>query len=119
MSVRVKPGVEFAVVAPAGFMILAAIKKASKDLGIDLTITSGTDGKHSGPSDPHYTGNAIDLRSNDLDAEHKAQVLNAIMGQLEFGRFSGFLEGMNTPNEHFHFQVAKNTTFSVEDFLNA
>jgi hypothetical protein len=119
MSVKIKPGVEFAVVAPGGFLILQSLKAASKTLGIDLTITSGTDGAHSGPTDPHKTGEAYDVRSNDLAHEQKAQVLNAVMGELEMGRFYGFLEGMGTANEHFHFQRSKGTTFSVEDFLNA
>lgn len=119
MSVRVKAGVEFAIVAPAGFVILTAIKQASKDLGIDLTITSGTDGAHSGPKDPHKTGEAYDVRSHDFSHEQKMAVLRAVMGSLEVGRFYGFLEGMNGPDEHFHFQRSKGTTFSTEDFLNA
>lgn len=119
MSIKVKPGVKFDVVAPGGFLILAAIKKASKDLGIDLTITSGTDGKHSGPNDPHYSGAAIDLRSRGLTPEQKTVVLDAVMRQLPAGRFYGFLEGVGSPAEHFHLQKSKNTTFTVEDFLNA
>ena len=119
MSVKVKPGVRFDVIAPGGYLILAAIKAASKELGLDLTITSGTDGAHSGPKDPHKTGEAYDVRSHDFSHEQKAQILEVIMGRLEHGRFYGFLEGMNTPTEHFHCQRSKGTTFSAEEMLNA
>jgi hypothetical protein len=119
MSVKVKPGVTFNVIAPAGYMILDSLKAASKTLGFDLTITSGDDGAHSGPTDPHKTGEAYDVRSNDLAHEQKAQVLHAVMGALEMGRFYGFLEGMDTANEHFHFQRSKGTAFSAQDMLDA
>lgn len=117
MSVKVKPGVEFAVVAPAGFLILQAVKAASRVLKVDLTITSGTDGKHSGPTDPHKTGEAFDIRSRGVDPETKALVLNAVMGELPPLRFYGFLEGAGTANEHFHIQRSKGTTFAVADLL--
>lgn len=117
--VNVKPGVEFTVIAPGGYMILQAIKDASKSLKLDLTITSGTDGVHSGPLDPHHTGEAYDIRSHDFDPQTKAQVLNAIMGDLEMGRFYGFLEGMGGADEHIHVQRARSTVFTAEDLLNS
>jgi hypothetical protein len=116
--IRVKDGVEFTVIAPAGFMILEAIKKASATVGVDLTITSACDGEHSGPLDPHHTGEAYDVRTHDLGPTVKAAVLSAIT--LELGpRFYAFLESPETDNEHLHAQRAKGTTYTVEDFLNA
>ncbi len=41
---------------------------------VDLTITSGTDGAHSGPGDPHYHGEAYDVRSHDLDDVTKPEL---------------------------------------------
>ena len=117
MSVHVKPGVQFSVIAPAGFLILAAIKRASKDLGLDLTITSGTDGAHSGPTDPHHLGEAFDIRSHDLAPEIRARVVETVMAGLGWTHFFGFLEAPGTPNEHFHFQRKQGTTFSVADLL--
>ena len=64
--VRVKEGVQFGVIAPGGFAILAAIVGAATRLAMDLTITSGSDGAHSGVDDPHHRGEAYDLRSHDL-----------------------------------------------------
>lgn len=117
--IKVKPGVEFSVIAPAGYMILSALKYTSKLLGMDLTITSGTDGEHSGPTDPHHAGEAYDVRSHDLQPSVKSAVLMAMMNELGTNHFYGFLESPGTDGEHFHIQRAKGTTFSVEDFLNA
>ena len=108
--VRVKDGVEFAVIAPGGFRILSAIEQVASVI-CDLTITSGCDGERSGPSDPHHSGNAYDVRSHDLDAETKPKVLDAVMRVLGWDRFWGEVEFPGTDNEHFHFQVKKGTQY--------
>lgn len=54
--IRVKDGVLFLKIAPAGFRILSAIDQVAQALSLDLVITSGTDGEHSGPLDPHHRG---------------------------------------------------------------
>jgi hypothetical protein len=100
--VRVKDGVEFTVIAPAGFRILSAIDQAAATLGRDLVITSACDGLHSGPNDPHHLGRAFDIRSHDI--ENKQETLDAIMKFLG-AKFFGFLESPNTDNEHFHIQI--------------
>jgi hypothetical protein len=115
--IKVKEGVEFTVIAPAGFLILQALKDASKYLMKDLTITSACDGNHSGPEDPHKKGEAYDVRSNDIEIGYKEYVLDVIMRRLDGKAFYGFLESPGTLNEHFHIQRAKGTTFSIEDFL--
>lgn len=113
--VRVKPGVSFAVIAPAGFRILAAIDHCSVVLKQDLTITSACDGEHSGPYDPHHKGEAFDVRSSDVS--NKQQFLDTLLFQLngEIGRstpyFYAFLEDEGTPNEHFHIQRKKGIVY--------
>jgi hypothetical protein len=109
--VRVKPGVEFTTIAPAGFRILAAIEISASMMLTDLTITSACDGEHSGPDDPHHRGEAYDVRSHDLPDGVKEKVLKTIMGILGFERFYGFIEAPGTDNEHFHIQVKKGTTY--------
>lgn len=110
--IRVKDGVEFTVIAPAGFRILSAIDQASVALERDLTITSACDGQHSGPADPHHTGEAYDVRTNDLpDEVAKQAVLDAIMQRLGTDYFFGFLEAAGTENEHIHCQRKKGTTY--------
>jgi hypothetical protein len=115
--IKVKLGVEFTVVAPAGLVILQALKRASKYLLMDFTITSACDGDHSGPTDPHKTGEAYDVRSHDFDLASKDYILDVIMRGLDPKAFYGFLESPGTGNEHWHFQRRKGTTFSIEDFL--
>ena len=109
--VRVKPGVAFAIIAPAGFRILSAIDQVAAALSVDLTLTSGTDGDHSGSNDPHHRGEAYDVRSQGFSTDLKQQILDGVMRRLGFERFYGFLESPGTPNEHFHFQVKKGTTY--------
>jgi hypothetical protein len=109
--VQVKSNVLFTVIAPGGFRILSAIDQCAAKLDSDLVITSGCDGEHSGPADPHHSGNAYDVRSHDFTPEQKDQVLAQIMTILGWDRFYGFLESPNTDNEHFHFQVKKGTVY--------
>jgi len=110
--VRVKDGVEFKVIAPGGFRILRAIDTVADKCSVDLTITSGTDGMHSGPDDPHHRGEAYDIRSQNLGPTTKETVLNALRSLLDAtGRFYTFLEAEATSNEHFHAQVKRGTTF--------
>lgn len=107
--IQVKEGVLFTVIAPAGFRILAAIDAASQQLGYDLTITSACDGEHSGPDDPHHTGEAYDVRSH--DCPDKDEAFATIMKPLPVESFWGFLEDPGTENEHFHIQRKKGTVY--------
>ena len=54
--VKIKNGV-----TPRNLVILAAIANAAWDLPYDITITSGTDGKHKVGS-KHYSSEALDIR---------------------------------------------------------
>jgi hypothetical protein len=111
--IRVKPGVQFGVFTLAGLRLLTAVANVAADLAHDFTITSGTDGTHSGPDDPHHSGNAYDVRSQDVS--DKQAVLLAVMKELgsptpDSGgyvtdKFFGWLEQAGTANEHFHFQL--------------
>ena len=66
--ITTKEGVLFQKIAPAGFRILSAIDQVSQALSVNLVITSGTDGEHSGPNDPHHRGEAFDVRSQSFSA---------------------------------------------------
>lgn len=95
----------------------------------NLTITSGNDGVHfngdigfrnqniANPTDPHYCGDAYDVRSKDLDEITKQQVLANLNNLLPRTQFYYFLEAAGTNNEHFHIQVKKGTNFTVQDML--
>lgn len=117
--ILIKPGAQFTVIRPAGYCILAALKHTAQQMGRDLTITSACEGEHSGPMDPHKLGEAYDVRSHDFEPAERPQVLASVMLELGWTRFYGFLEAEGTSNEHWHFQRAKNTTFSIGDLLAA
>ena|ERR1700757_3238862 len=111
--VRVKPGVEFTVIAPGGFLMLSAIQAATSplEMNMDLTITSACDGVHSGPDDPHHRGEAYDIRTHDMTSQQKTDCVAIIMGLLGWDQFYGFLEDAGSDNEHIHVQVKKGTTY--------
>jgi hypothetical protein len=109
--VRAKPGTTFYTIAPGGFALIAAIHHTAQVIGHDLTITSGTDGTHSGPDDPHHTGNAYDVRISDLpDHELALKTMQDFLGPL----FFVWIEDEGTPNQHIHCQVKKGTIYPPE-----
>jgi hypothetical protein len=111
------PGVQFAVISPAGFALLAVLWQTAQELGRDLIITSGTDGAHSGPMDPHHLGCAYDVRSHDMDEATKSQFIQKVLAHFQppvpssggyiTDDFFGWLEQPGTPDEHFHLQLRK------------
>ncbi len=110
--VRVKDGVLFKLGTPASFRLVSAIEVACRTLDYgDFTITSGADGEHSGPLDPHHEGNAYDIRSHDFPEAQKPVVLNALMAILGTEKFYGFLEVPGTSDEHFHVQLRHGVTY--------
>lgn len=116
----VKPGVEFgSSLAPAGARILELLKRLAGTYDFNVTITSARDGQHSGAGDPHYSGEAFDLRTRTLTASQKLRLLNDLRGELhkEPRRFYAFLEAEGTVNEHIHVQRRNGVVYSVRDYL--
>lgn len=89
--------------SPAGFHIIWALRTAALTLGHDIVITAGSNGQHSGPDDPHYLGNAFDLRTHDV--EDKQLMLDTITNNLGTAKFYAFIEDPDTDNEHIHVQL--------------
>ena len=119
-ELKFKEGVVlFEPMPPAGQAILDALAKVAGTLSFDLVVTSGADGTHSGPSDPHHSGNAYDVRSHDLI--NKQDILTAVMTELGqpspssggyvTAKFFGWLEQADTDNEHFHFQLRRGQVY--------
>lgn len=95
-------------VRPRSLTILAAAANAAQLMGlpVDVVVTSGEDGKHMDRS-KHYTGDALDLRSKTISPVRlKRAYLAAILERLG-PKYSGILEHVGKPNEHFHIQVRK------------
>lgn len=119
-KVAIKPGTLFDRIAPAGARILEVLKQLSS--AHTITITSGTDGTHSGPTDPHYEGAAYDIRTNNLTPNEVQLLLTALQKALG-PRFYAFVEGagnnVNTTAAHIHVQRTKGSTYTIEDYFNA
>lgn len=121
MALHAEPGVRFDVITAAGFELLRGFTSASKAMATDLTITSGTDGTHSGPLDPHKLGQAYDMRSHDFDTTQKDDVLYRIMCELGVpsrasggwvtDHFFGWVENEGQVGEHYHFQKRHNVEY--------
>lgn len=73
---RARSSVKFDRIAPAGFRILAAIDALTSMLGIDLTITCGSDGHPS--ADPHTTGEAYDVSVAALSIDNVVKAKHAL-----------------------------------------
>jgi hypothetical protein len=114
MKIEVKPGVVLLPLAPAGVRVLEVLRQSKLDW--TCTITSGRDGTHSGPSDPHHSGEAFDLRTHGLTASQKASWVNVLMHELG-SAFYAFLEAPGASNEHIHVQKKRGTTYTVEQLL--
>jgi hypothetical protein len=128
-AVRVKPGVQFTVIAPAGFAVLGAIAAAARLCRMDIVITSACDGAHSGDDDPHHRGEAYDVRTHDytetvkdallfhllellrLPGEPIAAPVAGVPRSLATSQFFGFIEGAGTPGEHLHVQLRRGRSY--------
>jgi len=125
--VRVKPGVCFTTIAPAGFRLLSAIETTARALGVTLTITCACEAHP--PSDPHTHGEAYDLRTHNLSAAMQDAVLRRVLtaccdetaeppdlllpisGGLATRQFFGQLERVGQPSEHLHVQLRRGAVY--------
>jgi hypothetical protein len=110
-TVEYGPGFGF-----GGARILDVAKQIITPLDFDVTITSSRDGEHSGPDDPHHSGNAFDFRTHDLIGARKTLWLSKLRTRLG-DRFTILLENEGLPNEHCHVQPRKGTVYTALDYL--
>jgi hypothetical protein len=118
--IKLKEGVQMGdSLAPAGARILEVLKHLAGDYPFDLVITSARDGVHSGPADPHHSGEAFDLRVHHLTIPQLHRLLSDLKAELykDPRRFFVQLEGEGTPNAHIHCQRRKGTVYSMLDYL--
>lgn len=120
-QILIKPGVILGdSLHPAGARILDVVKELAAGYDFDVTITSGRDGVHSGPDDPHHQGAAFDFRTNTLTAEQKQLFLRDLQHALykQDRRFYVFIEDAGGPNEHCHCQKRAGTDYDVLDWID-
>lgn len=110
------PGIDRDSLAPAGARILEVLKQIAASSPFDVTITSAADGTHSGPADPHHSGEAFDIRTHGLSPEQIIRLLGDVRIRLGI-RFYAFVEAPNQANEHIHIQRRKGTVYTLLDYL--
>lgn len=88
---RLKPGAAFPTLAPAGFRLLAALDYCAQRLNLTLTLTSGSEQRGRSPLDPHMTGEAVDVRVNDLTFA-QIRALYMMLGETLGPAFTVLLE---------------------------
>jgi len=116
MSIKIKRGVQ-----PDQLLLMAALANTAEIWSLDVTVTSGVEGKHRQGS-RHYTHQAIDVRSKALfdSVDEKLQFLKRVIERLgpaeqvetpsgpgwqtKDGRWLGILESIGLPLEHFHLE---------------
>lgn len=122
--VRMKEGVSFARLLPAGVRILSAVDQACEWLNRDLTISCGNEGH--GALDPHTLGEAVDVSVMLLSPPTIAKLLQWLR-QLLGPAFYAQYETHTPPDDpqlraiavvnpaatapHIHIQRAKGTVF--------
>lgn len=99
-NLKVKSGVK-----PKILILAAAVINTANEMGLtqDITVTSGSDGKHMAGS-KHYTLEAIDVRSRNFeDGAQKREFLRRLRKRLGKG-YDCILEHEGGTNEHFHLE---------------
>lgn len=112
-AVTCKASVRIKGITPALLRILRGVYTVSCALTEPPTvvITSINDSQHS-PTSRHYRDEAVDLRSKSFPSP-AAKSLFATALRAELGpAFTVLFEGAGTPNEHWHVQVRKSTTYT-------
>lgn len=104
-GVSIKPGADISNITEQMKDAIDEIADAwaSETNGVTPVITSGTDGVHSANS-LHYSGNALDLRANNISSQDAANIVNYLQIVLG-GDYDIIYETYNNPaNNHIHIE---------------
>ncbi len=80
---KLKQGVRLRWLKPQTIIGMIVCESVYKDAGVDLVITSVSDGQHMGAS-KHYSGEAFDCRTSNIpDKTTRGAILHELKSQLE------------------------------------
>ena len=108
-TLTVKASARFKAFTPALLHMLTTLARIDAPVP-ELVITSANDSKHL-PSSKHYQNLALDLRSKSFPNARSKAAFRAALEKALGPRFRVLLEGVGTPNEHFHVQVRKGCVY--------
>jgi hypothetical protein len=108
-NVESKDDVRFHVISAVTVrLLMAVVAVAAVTKSVDVVvITSGSDGTHSGPADPHHFGRALDLRTHNFPDLPAIQAFIAALQEDLGPKFYVALESPRTDNEHVHVQLRR------------
>lgn len=101
---------------PALLRILTAVYVVGQTITDppEIVVTSINDSTH-GPNSRHYTNEAVDIRSQSFPSlASKTRFATALRAELG-PAFTVLFESAGTPNEHWHLQPKKGTTYHWPD----
>jgi hypothetical protein len=112
MSVTTKNrNVYFGAFTPAMRRMLQVVWDVNDTHQYNLIITSANDSVHAKNS-RHYTNEALDLRTHNLQSPEEVQmILKSKLGH----KFTVLYEYPGLPNAHIHMQPAKGTVYTLDD----
>jgi hypothetical protein len=87
VSLSIKPGVRVFGLSTGILLAVIVAEGVYRELGYDLVVTAGIDGKHVDYSF-HYDGNAVDLRTNNLPFDKTTAILKTIQSRLTADYFA-------------------------------
>jgi hypothetical protein len=99
---RLKRGVRLDELKPQTVLACLIAEPILKSHGVELVVTAGSDGTHKANS-KHYSGEAFDIRSHDLDPKLRVPVVEDLKAALGWD-FDVILEDFGGPNEHIHIE---------------
>lgn len=101
--IRFSDGVRL-LATPATARLLWALDGVAQDLGIDLTVTSGAEPQGRLATDPHMTGEAVDVRTKDLPDDSVIAVYDRLVRRLDPSVWTVLFEG---PTRHPNIYLAR------------
>lgn len=106
MSLSIKSGVRVHGLSTPIVLAIIVAEGVFRELGHDLTLTAGIDGKHSAGSS-HYAGNAVDLRSRILPEGVAPKACAMIQERLGPDYFA------QVEVDHIHIQYRPQNAYSI------
>lgn len=106
MSLSLKQGVRVHGLSTPILIAIIVAEGVYAELGYDLVVTAGIDGKHTDHSS-HYSGNAVDLRTNILPEIAAQKALAKLQQRLTEDYFC------QIEVDHIHIQFRPLATYGV------
>lgn len=106
MTLSIKTGVRLHGITPAMLVALQVIEGVYNEQGFDTVVTAGIDGKHTDGSF-HYSGSAMDFRTNHVPVDKQPIILKAIQDRLGADFFA------QIEVDHIHVQWKPKSTYGA------